>query len=137
MTAITEDYVSFEIAKLLKEKGFDAQCRAAYTNYGQLFTTQIQQYITNIVSSKGYQWECVAPTLQMAMKWLREVHHMIIMLQPLSFNIIKDYLCENWTYSLWADDNLEIGEPYDNQTSYPSYEEACEAAIKYCLENLI
>lgn len=49
---IKEAYCSFEVSKLLKEKGFDAQCRAAYTDYGQLFTTQIQRYITNIVSSK-------------------------------------------------------------------------------------
>ena len=38
---ITEEYVSYEVARLLKEKGFDAECRAAYTNYGKLFTTQI------------------------------------------------------------------------------------------------
>lgn len=30
MTAITEDYCSFEVAKLLKEKGFDEACRAVY-----------------------------------------------------------------------------------------------------------
>ena len=38
---IAEDYVSFEAAKLLKEKGFNAECRATYTDYGKLFTTQI------------------------------------------------------------------------------------------------
>ena len=27
---ITEDFVSFEIAKLLKEKGFDEPCRSLY-----------------------------------------------------------------------------------------------------------
>jgi hypothetical protein len=27
---ITEDYVSFETAKLLKEKGFDATCKKYY-----------------------------------------------------------------------------------------------------------
>ena len=68
------------------------------------------------------------------MKWLREVHHMIIVPQPLYFNIAKDYLCEKWVYSLWADDNLEIKESY---AVYPSYEQACEAAIQYCLKYLI
>jgi hypothetical protein len=124
---ITEDFVSVEIQELLNKKGFDflsdsIQAIGMYDiKYNDGGTAELEKCCT----------------YQMAMKWLREVHHMIIMLQPLSFNIIKDYLCENWTYSLWADDNLEIGEPYDNQTSYPSYEEACEAAIKYCLENLI
>ena len=128
MTTITEDYVSFETAKLLKEKEFDTQCRAAYTNYGQLFTTQIQQYITNIVSSKGYQWECVAPTLQMAMKWLREAHKVNIEIHYNRFGEDYEYLIIYKPEVL--DDIRSLG-------VYYSYEEAAEAAIKYCLENLI
>ena len=33
---ITEDYVSFEIAKLLKEKGFDELCYQKYDDEGYL-----------------------------------------------------------------------------------------------------
>ena len=33
MKQITEDYVSFEIAKLLKEKGFDIPCDSYYTYF--------------------------------------------------------------------------------------------------------
>ena len=130
---IKEEYCSFEVAKLLKEKGFDAQCRAAYTNYGKLFTTQIQQYITNIICSKGDLWECVAPTYQMAMKWLREVHNIFIVIEPHMYDYINE---KNSSYvtSLWQGDNY-----YENITSkdYPTYEEAAEAALKYSLENLI
>ena len=32
---ITEDYVSYEVAKLLKEKGFDEPCECAYSEEGQ------------------------------------------------------------------------------------------------------
>lgn len=52
---ITEDYVSFNTAKLLKEKGFDEECQQYYGDY---------------------KYSC--PTLQMAMKWLREVHNLFI-----------------------------------------------------------
>lgn len=31
---IAEDYVSFEVAKLLKEKGFNEPCRAIYSPKG-------------------------------------------------------------------------------------------------------
>ena len=131
---ITEDYVSFEVAKLLKEKGFDAECRAAYTNYGQLFTTQIQQYITNVVSSKGTLWDCIAPTHQMVMKWLREVHNLFI--EPY---VIKNYSKKKleYTYSIQdldfqgSDDGIECCKNWDTP------EQACETAIKYCLEHLI
>ena len=34
---IQEDYVSFETAKLLKEKGFDGECFAAYNGNGKLY----------------------------------------------------------------------------------------------------
>lgn len=99
---IKEVYCSFEVAKLLKEKGFDAQCRSAYTNYGQLFTTQIQQYITNIICSKGNLWECIAPTHQMAMKWLREVHNIDICVFPYQFDYIgySYEVKKNYTYMI-------------------------------------
>ena len=133
MIRIKETYCSFEVSKLLKEKGFDAQCRAAYTDYGQLFTTQIQQYITNIICSKGNLWECIAPTHQMAMKWLIEEKNIFIVIEPHAYDYIneknKSYAC-----SLWVGDRYYV---YIESKNYPSYEDAIEAALKYCLQNLI
>ena len=137
---ITEDYCSFEVAKLLKEKGFNGQCRAAYTNYGKLFTIQIQQYVTNVLCSKGKLWDCAAPTFQMAMKWLREVHYLHITVHP----GISEYGFV-WTYAIVLVKEVGKGETHFykiSQITTPivkskSYEQACETAIKYCLENLI
>lgn len=123
---ITEDYCSFEVAKLLKEKGFNEQCRAAYTNYGKLFTTQIQQYVTNVLCSKGKLWECTAPTLQMAMKWLREVHNIFI---DIEFGVGGCYV--------WAIVDMSNNIVTNVDALMGFYEQACESAIKYCLENLI
>ena len=147
---ITEDYVSFEIAKLLKEKGFNELCNRVYEGPKLKYTTlpisplmslgelggfhPKQLYVTN---NELGDIVYTAPTPQMAMKWLRETHHIIIVSHPLSFNVAKDCLCENWVYSLWVGNKLEVHESLGNQTNYPTYEEACEAAIKYCLENLI
>ena len=52
---ITEDYVSFETARLLKENGFDEECQQYYGDY---------------------KYPC--PTLQMAMKWLRKKYNIHI-----------------------------------------------------------
>lgn len=125
---IKEVYCSFEVAKLLKEKEFDAQCRAAYTDYGQLFTTQIQQYITNIICSKGNLWECIAPTHQMAMKLLREIYgiDIIVEISDPSVNDRK-YYCIIWD----KNNDSYILDLFD------SYEDAVEAALKYTLEILI
>ena len=121
---ITEDYCSFEVAKLLKEKGFDEPL----VNY----------YYTAKGERVGYllmpEVQYLCPTHQMAMKWLRE-KRWIISIIPKSF--YADGRCTSWTYSIWADDNLEIDGEEEWENIYGSYEEAVEAALKYSLENLI
>lgn len=138
---ITEDYVSFEIAKLLKEKGFDESTSMVYMSYDHLCKLNRYDSIRNSNYNditKNY-FEYTAPTLQMAMKWLRKVHNIHIELnwdkgnQLYSFQIWKPgkYKPEISSLDLWRiykDDN-HFGEWI--------YEQACEAAIKYCLENLI
>lgn len=68
---ITEDYVSFETAKLLKEKGFNEDSWFHYDNDGDIVT-------------RGYRLnrpdDIPAWTHQMAMKWLREVHNIDIVI---------------------------------------------------------
>ena len=103
MATITEDYCSQEVYRLLREKGFD----------GEIHTT---------FDKEGYTQASI--TLQMAMKWLREVHK-----QPIN---------------LWYDGDIWSSEIYRAVEKdfclvghFQSYEEAVEAAIKYCLEHLI
>ena len=116
---ITEDYVSFETAKLLKEKGFDWECKAV-----------------KFYPEPDYDQESpagvYAPTLQMAMKWLRKQHNLYVKVE-----IGED------EGSFWYDfDIIPIGGnaivPEDDEISiYHEPEEALEAGIKYALENLI
>lgn len=115
---ITEDYVSFETAKLLKEKGFNELTPLSYSlPYG---------YESHIPCSNGVDTDFVSRiTLQMAMKWLRDVHKIF-----LNINFIPEHFC--FTYRI-VHNGVE-----EKFVVYPStYEEACEAAIKYCLENFI
>ena len=117
---ITEDHVSFEIAKLLKEKGFEFNsCSTYYTLHGEVCEVGKSQEIG--IAPR--------PTLQMAMKFLREKHIVIV---PEVETFHADGSVSSWEYHIWCDDNYEEG-----QNSFSSYEEACEAAIRYCLENLI
>ena len=119
---ITEDYVSFETAKLLKEKGFDEKCRALYTFWFDEVEGPKEDETENWNIEPKY---FSAPTLQMAMKWLRESHNMFI-------RIIQSHI-DYCIYEVYYD----RAKHYESRESYNSYEEACEAAIKYCLENLI
>ena len=124
---VTEDYVSFETAKLLKEKRFDEKCRAFYVLW-------FDEEVEGPKEDEAENWNIEpkyfsAPTLQMVMKWLREKHIVIV---PEVETFHADGSVSSWEYHIWCDDNYEEG-----QNSFSSYEEACEAAIKYCLENLI
>lgn len=66
MATITEDYVSFETSKLLKEKEFPSTSICMYDENGNI---QWGCYRTD--------WYAIV-TLQMAMKWLREVHNYVL-----------------------------------------------------------
>lgn len=106
---ITEDYVSDETFKLLKEKGFDDSC-------------------CRFVIESDETYYRGAPTLQMAMKWLREVHNIDIFPWKIGKGI---YSCAIF--------NSNTGQDLSSDKDFPSekYEETAEAAVKYCLENLI
>ena len=100
---IKEDYCSLEVAKLLKEKGFNEPCRLYYDNYHGY----VPIFVADGEFSKyGYErgdevrngQNCIsnfvatAPALSLAMKWLREVYNIDIIAPP-QFDSSK------WTYS--------------------------------------
>lgn len=135
---ITEDYVSFETAKLLKEKGFDVYVRSFYDadDMPAQHTEALWDWNLN---KENYRFS--APTLQIAMKWLREVHHLFIGCEPrLSFTDF--YWITANIYRVRKKNSLYHAEPVDDYhcvacCDSDSFEGACEAAIKYCLESLI
>ena len=114
MATITEDYVSFETAKLLKEKGMDISC----------FNHYVQKN-----NNDGTSEAVTVCTLQMAMKWLREVHNIFIEIS-VSIDLNGNY---HYHYFILDKECKYVRKEYTDW----DYEEAAEEAIKYCLENLI
>ena len=126
---ITEDYVSFEIAKLLKDKGFDELCSKKYNCHKSIVPAgrNIELWQN---SEFDVDEECSAPTFQMAMKWIRDIHNLDIIVPPQFDN-------SKWTYSSII---FKLSIPCTEirlNDNKDKKEEAYEAAIKYCLENLI
>lgn len=118
-----EDYVSFEIAKLLKEKGFDVCTKSFYKK-----TDQLLHHNTCALAYFGNSTTLPAPTLQMAMKWLREKYKL---------NIIISVDDLDWFYSIIDYTHKGDVKMLNDLAGFNSYESACESAIKYCLTNLI
>lgn len=133
---ITEDYVSFETAQLLKEKGFDEGCRARYGAAGSF------SYEKYEVEASGCEIHnaILAPTLQMAMKWVREIHGLNIYARGVWKDVEVQY--GDWEPAVvgydWFVESL-TDDTYSKMSTeqFLTYEQACEAAVKYCLENLI
>ena len=125
---ITEDYVSFETAKLLREKGFEGFTMFSYSTKG---TTMCGHWENEI----DWMPKC---TLQMAMEWLRKVHNIHIAIVPCEVGPgVMDY-----TYILYKVDTKnfifkDLGIQGRVNTDKMSAPKTAEAAIRYCLENLI
>ena len=134
---ITEDYVSYETAKLLKGKGFDESCTHVYNietgrNLEADFYTC--RYVYNSWLDKNEPRLIAASTLQMATKWLRDVHNLHIMVDCIG--------AENYMPTIQFTRNakdIEIKSKISKigGNGFDSHEQAIDAAIKYCLENLI
>lgn len=131
---ITEDYVSFELAKLLKEKGFDEEIETLITPEGKIYYvdqnsvsrachTKIKNSDINI-----YSEDCSCPTLQMVMKWLREVHHLVV-------SVEYQVICPTFKWRIY--DMNSSDNKYTDFKHYDTYEEACKQGIQYCLALLI
>lgn len=117
---ITEDYVSFETAKLLKEKKFNELVPSFYGETG-LEGYMIGPHKTS--NSKLEECFCARPTHQMVMKWLREVHNITI---GITFS------CGLILYEIQKNEEFitSIG-------STRTYEQMVEEAIQLCVKTLI
>lgn len=141
---ITEDYVSFGVAKLLKENGFDGECYRAYSFEngdkklisaglvieGSVVITSEDTKIGADYYKKEFDSDIefyLAPTINMAMKWLREEHNIDIVVNP--------YQEEKPTQYLGLCIKNEIY--YDPCEYFEKYEHAAITAIRYALKNLI
>lgn len=118
---MTEEFVTLETAKLLKEKGFIGDCMAFYTKDG-LF--RCNSYInTNVL-------KCPAPTQSLAQKWLRETKNLHI-------SIIRN-AC-GYGYDISKADNgthiiNDLSDGPNDGGLWDTYEEALEVGIQEALK---
>lgn len=126
---IEEDYCSFEVSKLLKEKGFQVPTVFYFRITGGHMFPQPNPFNHNDDSKNetaGGMTYVSAPTHALAIKWIRENFHIHIW--------VEKYLSESIEifYEYFVDNHVgNSGYGYNNP------EEATEAALLYTLKNLI
>ena len=119
---ITEDYVSFETAKLLKEKGFDEEVQRSFFENDGI-------YAPCDPSDVRRKDVLRIPTLQMAMKWLREIHNIVI---EIIFDCTEDVSDTCWLVNI---KDMKTGKCIEKLATYTPYEEAVDATINYYLRH--
>lgn len=129
---LKEDYVSFETAKLLKDKGFDGCCFMVYDKYGAIDYAMESYGEDEVCNSECSEGDVTAPTIQTAMRSIREKKGLCI--EP--YRTAAGYLytiSRIPTGSCLA--NPSDGGDDEDSGQWTTYEGACDAAIRYCLEH--
>lgn len=135
-----EDFVSYDIAVKLKEKGFKEKCYAYYFPKGSELIFNHNPFRGGIIedclySNNSLPNECMAsdfidaPTISQVLKWLREEKkiHVATGVTPKSL----------WRYVIMFCDNRGLKEPTITVMNYSSYSSAISAGIEYVIDNLI
>lgn len=119
-----EDFVSFEIAKKLKEKGFSLEKTEIYGKFDSDGLFHPQLYF-NYIETMDYN-EIDAPTISQVLKWLREEK---------KIHICVDFDGDmNWYYQIAIYGSTDIAA---DGYGYNDYELSALAGIEYVLDNLI
>ena len=133
-----EAYVTFETAKLLKENGFDWDCLGFFKYYKSSPHAKPRLEM-NISIYPSVRENSVAscPTQQMACRWLREEKGIHIM-PTIGCDVDRTpRIFYSAVIALFNDyGDIDYRDPLD-ENGYNEPEDAIEAALKYCLTNLI
>ena len=134
-----EQYVTFEVAKLLKEKGFDWECRAYWHEDDKvLIESQSPCYLRNITNPCWFG--NTAPTQQMVCDWLIKEKNIYVTSVPDIGNslrfypaiyVIKGKTPEEYWFEHINSVVKEINMSYDKP------QQAVEEAFLYILKNMI
>lgn len=119
---ITEQYVTFQTAQLLKEAWFDIPCKRLFLKDGCPGITAEEEN-HNDATCNAYS----RPTQALAARWLREVHHIFIILTPMTDGWMYDlYDLKKYQYIILSKD-----------AGIVTYEESFETALQETLRLII
>ena len=140
---IKEDYCSFEVSKLFKEKGFDVTCLHFYTNprskmYGVdeecgayiIKNTPKKLYTCGKHAAEKSKNVFFAPTHALAIEWIRVnfgIHLWVEIWRNYSKYSDNDYM---YVSHIWVKEKVKVKDG-------KSLQAATEDALKYVLEELI
>ena len=118
-----EELISFETAKLAKEKGFDWDILHTYRDgkldYEDYYRGTIDELYFNANGRNITKFKEIisAPTQSLLQKWLREVHGIDVLVD-------KGVLCDKYSYEIYHKNDM-----LDSEYVFKTYEEALEIGL--------
>ena len=128
---MNEDYVSHEVAKLLKEKGFDSHYSTHFYKNNKL-----ECYMDDRKKYWLQKDEYAAPSLYIAQKWLKETKGIYIWVEPVVGRKWTTSSCD-FNVSLEESDWIERKLHKDGYHIYEDYTEALQTGILEALKLII
>ncbi len=150
---MNEDFVTYEIAKKLKKKGFKKKCLAHYDCYGVLlpstyietwdarncedldYTFFLRSFNEGLLHTIGVVYD--APTIARVLKWLREKHyiHFEVVATAYGYNLIISNTPNKGATDRYCSYAKDDGS--NNCGAWDNYDDCVMYGIGYTLDNLI
>lgn len=126
---INEAFVTFEVAKILQDKGYREDCRASYitdeTGRSELTVVFGVRKFRHLSIYTRFQHEYLAPTLYAAQKWVRTKG---------KIHIVVELNKHGWYYRLYDTEDLSLISQMDGYAD--TFEKALNDGIKESLTYL-
>ena len=147
-----EDFVPYELAVKLKEKGFKEKCYAYYFPPDNKLIYNINQFRGGILYDNLHSYNSLpkevvtsdfidAPTIPQVLKWLREEKKIFVAInigycyEPFLTNPKMEPILKGYYYGIWELDDLNNKNALSEYFKTP--EQAALAGIEYVIDNLI
>lgn len=129
------EFVNFEIAKKLKDLGYNVPFFFFYRTDDQLIHHAMVG--KPLVYGENVDNEVViAPTISQVLNWLWDENQIYILVEPFPSMATKDEVCWSWSLK-WNSDGINIDHTFPDDFTYLTSKEATLAGIEYVLNNLI
>lgn len=126
---MNEDFIPFELAVKLKEKGFRERVKGYYKE------SKVLSVCNTPMNSNALDNEFSAPTIPQVLKWLREEKKIYIVIAVNPTLSTKDKIA--YYYQVYSNSNGVTSDYYESEECYAQWEDCAIDSIKYVLYNLI
>lgn len=145
-----EQFITFETAKLAKEKGFDIPTIQFYTSGKKAYLSEAEDYMTERYAESNWnngrgsyptepeKVSCSAPTQSLLQKWLREQYSIYVTVLPYRDSEAEIELCFYYSLIQGSEelDDILCNEDHLGASSenFDSYEKALEKGLQEALK---